>query len=183
MTLALIVAFLAHPIAWLLILSALGLIGMAVNASGPMKNFGVFSASGVAQLAALVGTYYSTLGSGVTTGALPANAITGGFDVFLNSAATTPGTQTTRTAAQMWQDAVNQFGTWLNDPAISTNGLQYTLQITNSGGSGTLTLAAGTGVTLVGATQTVANGATRQWVVNLTPTAATLTCVGTGTYN
>jgi hypothetical protein len=182
MTLALIVAFLAHPIAWLLILSALGLIGMAVNASGPMKNFGVFSASGIAQLTALLGTYYTTFAAGVTTGTIPANALTGGFDVFLDSAATTPGAQTTRTAAQLWADAVNQFGPFINDPAISTNGLQYTLTIKQTG-AGTFTLAGGTGVTLVGATQTVPVNTTRQWVVNLTPTAATFTSVGTGTFS
>ena len=84
---------------------------MAVNATGPVKNFGAFTAAAFAQILALVGTYYSAFAAGVVAGTIPANVLTGGLDVFLNSAATTPGTQTTRTAAQLWADAVAQFGT------------------------------------------------------------------------
>ena len=149
---------------------------MAINPSGPVKNFGTFTPSGMAQLAALLGTYLSNFAAGVTTGTIPANVLTGGLDVFLLSVATTPGTQTTRTAAQLWADAVAQFGTWLNDPAIATNGLQYTLTITQTG-AGTFTLAGGTGVTITG-TATTAQNATSVYVVNLTPNAATFTYAG-----
>jgi hypothetical protein len=152
---------------------------MAINPTGPVKNFGAFTAATLAQILALVGTYFSTFAAGVTTGTIPANVLTGALDVFLQSAATTPGNQTTRTAAQLWQDAVNQFGTAINDPAISTNGLQYTLTIAQTG-AGTLTLVGGTGVTITG-TATVAQNTTRQYIVNLTPTAATFTDVLSGT--
>ena len=152
---------------------------MAINPTGPVKNFGAFTAAALAQLLALVGTYFSTFAAGVTTGTIPANVLTGALDVFLQSAATTPGTQTTRTASQLWADAVAQFGPALNDPAISTNGLQYTLTITQTG-AGTFTLAGGTGVTVTG-TATVAQNTSRQYIVNLTPNAATFTDVLSGT--
>ena len=175
------VAVFSHPAALLAILALAGIAGMAVNPTGPVKNFGAFTFASAAQFLALCGTYYSTLASTVTAGTLGANLLTGGLDVFLNSAATTPGNQTTRTAALLWADAVAQFGTLLNDPAIQANGLQYSLTITQTG-AGTLTLVAGTGVTITG-TATVATNTTRQFIVNLTPNAATFTSVGVGTYS
>lgn len=181
LSLALFVAFLGHPVGIVAVLAMLGLVGMAVNAAGPLKNFGAFSYSGAAQLIAAISTYYSTFAAGVTTGTIPANVLTGGGDVFLDSAATTPGTQTTRTAVQLWADLTLQWGPLINDPAFA-NGVQYTLTIKQTG-AGTFTLAAGTGVTLVGATQTVAQNTIRQWVVNLTPNAATFTSVAVGTFS
>jgi hypothetical protein len=149
---------------------------MAVNPSTPLKNFGTFTAAAAAQLLALFGTYYSTFAAGVVAGTIPANVLTGALDVFLASAATTPGNQTTRTAAQLWADAVAQFGTFLTDPAIQTNGLQYTLSIAQTG-AGTFTLVGGTGVTIVG-TATIAQNAIAQYIVNLTPSTATFTYIG-----
>lgn len=154
---------------------------MSVNPTGPVKNFGTFTAAALAQMLALSGVFYSTFAAGVVTGTIAANVLTGALSVFLNSAATTPGNQTTRTAAQLWADAVAQFGTALNDPAIQTNGLQYELTITQTG-AGTLTLVGGTGVTIVG-TATVAQNTTRTFIVNLTPNAATFTSVSVGTYS
>lgn len=180
MTLALLAAFLAHPIGLGIGMAvaalSIGLVGMAVNATGPVVNFGAFTAAAFAQMLALFGTQYSAYAAGVVAGTIPANVLTGGLDVFLNSASTTPGNQTTRTAAQLWADAVAQFGAALNDPAISTNGLQYSLTIVQTG-AGTLTLVGGTGVTIVG-TATTANAATSVYVVNLKPNAATFTFVG-----
>lgn len=167
----------AHPILALLSLLA---VGLAVNAAGPIKSLGAFTNSGVAQVMAALQTYYSTFAAGVTTGTIAANILTGGGDVFLNSAATTPGTQTTRTAVQLWADLSAQWGSFINDPAFA-NGVQFTLTITQTG-SGTFTLAGGTGVTITG-TATIAQNATRQFVVNMTPTAATFTSVATGTYS
>jgi hypothetical protein len=181
MTLALFVASLAHPVGFGLALLALLAVGLAVNPSEPLENTGAFTFGTAAQLLALCGTYYTTFAAGVVAGTIPANVLTGGLDVFLDSAATTPGAQTTRTAAQLWADAVAQFGSFLNDPAIQTNGLQYTLTIKQTG-AGTLTLTAGTGVTITG-TATVATGTIRQFVVNLTPTVATFTSVAVGTYS
>lgn len=152
---------------------------MAINPTGPVKNFGAFTAATLAQMLSLFGSFYSTFAAGVTTGVIPANVLTGALDVFLSSAATTPGTQTTRTAAQLWADAVAQFGQAINDPAISTNGLQYSLSIIQTG-AGTFTLAGGTGVTITG-TATIAQNTSRQFVVNLTPNAATFTEVASGT--
>lgn len=181
MTLVLFILFLTHPVG--LIISALALfaLGLAVNAAEPVLNTGAFTQSSAAQLIAAVGTFYSTFAAGITTGTIPANVLTGGGDVFLDSAATTPGTQTTRTAAQLWADITAQWGAVVNDPAFA-NGIQYTLTIKQTG-TNTFTLAGGTGVTLVGATQTVAQNTIRQWVVNLTPTAATFTSVAVGTFS
>lgn len=182
MTLALLAVYLAHPVSYTFAAALAALaMGMAINATGPVKNFGAFTFAAFAQMAALFGTYYSTFAAAIVAGTIPANVLTGGLDVFLNSASTTPGNQTTRTAAQLWADAVAQFGTALNDPAIQTNGLQYTLNIVQTG-AGTMTLVGGTGVTITG-TATIATNTSRQFVVNLTPNAATFTSVGTGTYS
>jgi hypothetical protein len=153
---------------------------MTVNASGPVKNFGTFTYAALAQMLALFGTFYSTFLAAVVAGVIPANVLTGGLQVFLNSASTVPGNQTTRTAAQLWADAVAQFGTALNDPALA-NGLQYTLTITQTG-AGTMTLVGGTGVTIVG-TATITTNTTRTFIVNLTPNAATFTSVSVGSYS
>jgi hypothetical protein len=177
MTLALLAAFFAHPLAWLLGIAALGVIGLAVNATGPVVNFGAFTYGTLSQMLAVFGTQYNTFAAGITTGVIPANVLTGALDVFLVSAATTPGNQTTRTAVQLFADAAAQFGVSLTDPAL-INGLQYTLTISQSGAN-TFTLVGGTGVTIVG-TATIATNTNRQFVVNLTPTAATFTSVAAG---
>jgi hypothetical protein len=99
--------------------------------------------------------------------------ITGGDFVVLNSAATTPGTQTTRTAAQMFAD----------DPTAYP-GQSYVLRIAQSG-AGTFTLAGGTDVTISG-TATIATTTYRDFVVQYGGTAGvptvTITNVGLGTY-
>lgn len=108
-----------------------------------------------------------------TTGTIPANIITGGVYVFCITTNATPGTQTTRTAVQMFAD----------DPTAYP-GQAYVLRIANSG-AGTLTLAGGSGVTVTG-TATVATTTFRDFVVQYGGTAAaptvTITNVGLGTY-
>ena len=108
-----------------------------------------------------------------TAGTLPAAAITGGDWVTMISSNAAPGTQTTRTALQMFGD----------DP-IAYPGLVFMLRICNSG-AGTLTLAAGSGVTLSG-TMTVATATFRDFIFAYGGTTAlptvTITNVGTGTY-
>ena len=180
MTLALLAAFLAHPISWLAGIGLLGVAGMAVNAATPITNFGAFTESTAAQLIASLGVYYSTFAAGITTGTIPVNVLTGGTDIYLNSAATTPGNQTTRTAALLFADLSAQFGIPLTDPSLA-NGVQYTVTITQTG-SGTFTLVGGTGVTITG-TATVAQNTWRKFVVNLLPGAATFTSVAVGTYS
>lgn len=109
----------------------------------------------------------------VTVGTLAAGDITGGTSVALITSNATPGTQTTRTALQMYAD----------DPA-SYPGRGYLLRICNSG-AGTLTLAGGTGVTVTG-TATVAQNTFRDFTVTYggTPSAPTVTItnIGLGTY-
>lgn len=94
--------------------------------------------------------------------------ITGSLDVYLLSTVTTPGTLTTRTAAQLFAD----------QGAVA--GASYALRIVNTGTS-TFTLGAGTGVTLTG-TMTVLTNAWRDFVVTfVSATAVTITAVGSGT--
>ena len=108
-----------------------------------------------------------------TAGTIPANIITGGAQVTCITTNATPGTQTTRTAAQMFAE----------DPTAYI-GAGYTLRICNSG-AGTLTLAGGTGVTVTG-TATVATNTFRDFNVRYTGTEAaptmTITNIGLGTY-
>lgn len=110
-----------------------------------------------------------------TVGTLPAAAITGGDFVTMISTNSTPGTQTTRTALQMYGD----------DPTAYPGGA-YMLRICNGGGSGTLTLAGGNSVTVTG-TATIANATFRDFIVQYGGTiyapTVTITNVGTGTYS
>ena len=107
-------------------------------------------------------------------GTIPANQITGGAYVFTFNINASPGTLTTRTAAQLYAD----------DPT-SYPGKQYILRIGNSG-AGTATLASGTGVSIVG-TATVATATFRDFLVQIGGTAAaptyTITNIGLGTYS
>ena len=120
----------------------------------------------------------------VTAGTLSVGDITGGANVTLISSIAmlggslimsnaTPGTQTTRTALQMYGE----------DPCAAL-GWGYRLRICNSG-AGTLTLAGGTGVTVIG-TATVATATYREFDVVyggvLGAPTMTITNVGLGTY-
>lgn len=111
--------------------------------------------------------------AGVTAGTFAAGDITGGDVVILISAATTPGTQTTRTAAQMYAD----------DPTAYP-GRVYKLRICQSG-AGTMTVAGGTGVTISG-TATIATTTWREFSIAYGGTPAlptvTITNIGLGTY-
>lgn len=144
-----------------------------------LSNFGAFTQATAAQIMQLASSVLALLNQ--TVGTIPANILTGASSVFVLSSNATPGTQTTRTAALLFADAVAQLGIPLTDPSVPL-GISYDLTIANSG-AGTLTLAGGTGVTLSGPTQTVPTNTSRSWIVVLTPTAATFTSVGTGTYS
>lgn len=173
MTLALALSVFHHPLG-LLALASLGAVGMS------LINFGTFTQAGAQQLISILELQYSTFAAGVVAGTIPANVLTGGLQVFLNSAATTPGNQTTRTAAQLFSDLAAQWGLPLTDPSLA-GGVSYTLKITQTG-AGTLTLVGGTGVTVSG-TATVPTNTTRTWRVNLLPTTAVFTPVSVGTYS
>jgi hypothetical protein len=108
-----------------------------------------------------------------TTGALEsatfaAADLTGADFVTYNNTGTTPGTLTTRTATQMFGDTPN-----------AQVGQSYMLAIRNSSsGANTLTVGAGTGVTLTG-TMTIAQNVTRLFVVTFTSaTAVTIQSMG-----
>jgi len=107
----------------------------------------------------------------VTAGTLAAGDITGAGYVSLVSINATPGTQTTRTATQMFTDQANL-----------VVGQSYTLRITQTG-AGTLTLGAGAGVTLTG-TMTVPLNTTRDFIATFnSATTMTIRAIGTGTFS
>lgn len=104
-----------------------------------------------------------------TVGTLPAGAITGAEQVYLTSTNAVPGTQTTRTAAQMLADI----------PGASV-GFSWTVRIINTG-AGTFTLGADASVTLTG-TATIAQNTWRDFVFIITgATTAVAQSVGGGT--
>jgi hypothetical protein len=132
--------------------------------------------NGTAFLAQLDTTSISSLASklteiNVTVGTLAAGDITGAAYVSLVSINAVPGTQTTRTATQMFADQ-----------ATYPVGSSYTLRITNTG-AGTLTLGAGAGVTLTG-TMTVPVNTTRDFIATFnSATTMTIRAIGTGTFS
>lgn len=124
---------------------------------------GVISPSLAAQFA--TGTTTTTFAAGQLTGA--------GFVVYTNTGAT-PGSIATRTATQMIADIGNAS---LNQT--------YMLRVINGQGTGTLTITAGTDVTLTG-TMTVAANTWRDFVVTITSIAAhtmTIQNAGVGTFS
>ena len=108
-----------------------------------------------------------------TAGVIPAGIITGGDFITILQTNATPGTQTTRSAQQLYAE----------DPTAFPN-QRFVVRICNSG-AGTLTLAGGAGVTVTG-TATVATTTFRDFhcVYGGTQFAPTLTMtnIGTGTY-
>jgi hypothetical protein len=172
--LALALSFFTHPVGLAVIFATLGLVGIAIS------NFGAFTQGSASQLIGAFSPQYTAFAAAVVAQTIPANVLTGGLQVFLNSAATVPGNQTTRTAAQLFADLAAQWGLPLTDPAL-VGGINFVLTITQTG-AGTLTLVGGTGVTING-TATVPQNTSRTWLVNLLPTAATFTPVSVGTYS
>jgi hypothetical protein len=112
------------------------------------------------------------------SGTFPQGALTGGAVVgFLNTTAT-PGTVTTRTAQQMYADMTAELG------FAPSPGFDYFLRIVHTG-AGTLTLAAGTGVTFgTAGTYTVATTNYRDFIVTVTNAGAiTIQTIGYGTWS
>jgi len=103
-----------------------------------------------------LGAKYTT---GTTTTTFAAGELTGGDFVTYNNTQGTPGSIATRTATLMFTD----------DPFSRVAGA-YRLRIINNQGTGTLTVTAGTGVTLTG-TMTIAVNTFRDF--NVTYTSAT----------
>lgn len=139
-----------------------------------MVRFGVCSPPGMAELLFLTASLLNALN--VTAGIIAQYVLTGAGSVFVTFSNATPGNQTTRTGTQLYNDLTAQLGFAPRD------GFSYDLQLLNTG-AGTLTLVAGTGVTLSG-TMTVPVNTTRQFVVTVTgPNLFTITAVGTGTFS
>lgn len=107
-----------------------------------------------------------------TTTTFAAGQLTGANFVVYTNTQGTPGSIATRTATQMFAD----------DPTARV-GRSYMLRIINGQGTGTLTVTAGSGVTLTG-TMTVALNTWRDFVVTYTSaTALTIQNAGVGTFS
>lgn len=96
-----------------------------------------------------------------------AGQLTGPGIVVMTNTGGTPGTYTTRTLAQMMSDGLQV-------------GQNYLLILANNQGTGTLTLAAGSGVTAVAGTATVAANTARLFTVVVGGTVASPTITITG---
>lgn len=103
------------------------------------------------------GAKYTT---GTTTTTFAAGQLTGASFVVYNNTQGTPGSIATRTAAQMFTD----------DPYARVGGT-YRLRVINNQGTGTLTITAGSNVTLTG-TMTIAINTYRDFIVTYTTAAA-----------
>lgn len=116
----------------------------------------------------LLSTQYST--AAVTAnGTFAAFELTGANYTIFNQSTATPGTITTRTAAQLYGDIPNCY-----------NGLNYLLRVYQSG-AGTLTMGAGSNVTITG-TAAISTSTWREYqVVVANTTAVTFTNIGSGT--
>lgn len=110
--------------------------------------------------------------TGTTTTTFTAGQLTGGTFVNYTNTGATPGSIQTRTAAQMFTD----------DPYARVGGA-YLLRITNGQGTGTLTVTAGSNVTLTG-TATIAVNTWRDFVVTYnSATTLTMQNIATGTFS
>lgn len=110
--------------------------------------------------------------TGTTTTTFAAGQLTGGRFVNYTNTQGTPGSIATRTAAEMFGD----------DPYSAVGG-SYLLRVTNGQGTGTLTITAGSNVTLTG-TATVAINTWRDFVVTYTSaTALVMQNIATGTFS
>lgn len=119
-------------------------------------------ASGIVPVAATAGFQSNSAALSSTTAS--AGQLSGAAVVLMFNTGATPGTYTTRTAAQMIADSNLQVGQ------------TYLLILGNNQGTGTLTLAGGTGVTVSG-TATCAGNVGRLFSVTVN-TATTMTFVG-----
>lgn len=110
--------------------------------------------------------------TGTTATTFAAGQLTGAGNVNYANTQATPGSIATRTATQMFTD----------DPYARV-GASYVLRIINAQGTGTLTVTAGSGVTLTG-TATVAINTWREFIVTYTTaTALVIQNNATGTFS
>lgn len=110
--------------------------------------------------------------TGTTTTTFTAGQLTGANYVIYSNTQGTPGSIATRTATQM-----------IADFPAATSSFSYILRVVNAQGTGTLTITAGSGVTLTG-TATVAINTWRDFIVTFNSSAAlTIQNIATGTFS
>ncbi len=112
--------------------------------------------------------------TGTTTTTFAAGQLEGADYVVYTNTQATPGSIATRTATQMIAGIPNAY-----------DGQAYILRVINGQGTGTLTMTAGTDVTLTG-TATIAINTWRDYVVTITSVAShtlTIQNAGTGTFS
>lgn len=123
----------------------------------------------------LLGECVSSSAAVTAAGTFPPNALTGAGTVAFTNTTATPGTLTTRTAAQLYADLTAQLG---SPPPV---GYQYLLILAHAG-AGTLTLAGGTGVTVSSLTTgptTIATVTSRIYLVTIVnATTVTIQSIG-----
>lgn len=163
---------LVHPMSWIMIISLLGIAGMAIQ-----QNLGAFNQNAWAQTLQIAGSQVNT-DAAAGAHVVPANFITGFLTNYVLATGMNGVNYTTRTAAQMAADLILQDGYPFN------TGQGWEVTIINTGG-GTVTLVGGTGVTIVG-TATIANNTSRTWLMSWNGAQGanasfTLTNVGSGT--
>ena len=134
------------------------------SGAGAVTMVGIDSATNDAML---VQTQYTA--AGITNNVFAAGQITGGTYTIFDQTANTPGTVNTRTAALMLSDIPNSY-----------NGLNYILRVIQAG-TGTLTIGAGSNVTITG-TAAISTGWWREYAVTLgSISSATLQNIGGST--
>lgn len=149
--------------------------GLAANAS-----IALAAGQSIFFTCAVAGTWQSTtqplpgakFTTGTTTTTFLAAQLNGAAFVNYTNTQATPGSIATRTATQMFTDS-----------GYARVGGSYLLRVTNGQATGTLTITAGTGVTLTG-TATIAVNTWRDFVVTYnTATTLTMQNVATGTFS
>lgn len=128
-----------------------------------------FKKATISNITAKTTASYST---GTTTTTFSAGQLTGGeFTCYINTQGS-PGSISTRTAAQMFSDYT-----------YARVGGSYLLRIVNGQGTGVLTVTAGSNVTLSG-TATIATNTWRDFIVTFTSDSAlTMQGISTGTFS
>ncbi|HUD64649.1 MAG TPA: hypothetical protein VMQ17_08730 [Candidatus Sulfotelmatobacter sp.] len=143
---------------------------------GTLSHQGAFDASALSDVLISQCQFQSLALTANST--LPVGAITGALDIVLVNTTNAPGTQTTRTAAQMYADLTAALG--IPPPANFT----FFLTIEHAG-TGTLTLAGGTGVTIsnpTGGATTIATVSARDYIVQVVnPSTINIVAIGSRT--
>lgn len=171
MTLLLLSAFLTLPAG----ISMLALATLGALTVGTFVHSGAYDTSAQTDILGNCDSQVQVVAL-TASGTFAAGQLTGANDISLVNTTATPGTVTTRTAAQMYADLQAAFG------LQNLIGFQYNLRIFHTA-AGTLTIGTGTGVTLgATGTNTVATATWRDYVVTVvSPISITIQTTGSGT--